>query len=330
MSLGFQEEFSLSGYTREEFIEMWDESSSMANELLEYLLASFDARKVILPGETTELIRYIRGVLFIMGFSEADMGSLPDLYDNYVSDSVAKAKAVIRELRFGKDTSDSINQEFIMNLSDIFKIKDETKLYGLWRILNSSAVAAAKPQKGSGIRYSGRTSTGLAVTIPPSSVQKGSNVTKGKNYPLDDRDASLSVQYSLSRDGEKRLSENFKVADFRCKDGSDVILINPKLIEVLEKIRSHFGKPVNIVSGYRTPSYNRTLKGAAKNSQHMYGNAADIVINGVSPKEIYDWVSEWHKGGMGLYGSFTHIDVRDSIGKPIAKWGEGERRADIA
>jgi uncharacterized protein YcbK (DUF882 family) len=63
------------------------------------------------------------------------------------------------------------------------------------------------------------------------------------------------------------------------------------------------------------------LKGAAKNSQHMYGNAADIKIDGVSPKEIYDWLNSWHKGGLGLYPTFTHVDVRNTVGRSLARWG---------
>ena len=35
--------------------------------------------------------------------------------------------------------------------------------------------------------------------------------------------------YSLERDGEKSLSKNFKVKEFRCKDGSDPIFIDSEL-----------------------------------------------------------------------------------------------------
>ncbi len=62
----------------------------------------------------------------------------------------------------------------------------------------------------------------------------------------------------------------------------------------------------------------------------MYGNAADIKIEGVTPKEIYDWMSGWHKGGLGLYPTFTHIDVRDTVGQNLARWGKGLAPSDIA
>lgn len=58
--------------------------------------------------------------------------------------------------------------------------------------------------------------------------------------------------YSLAKDGTKKLSTDFKVREFRCKDGSDPIFIDSELVEVLQKIRTHFGKAVNINSAFRT------------------------------------------------------------------------------
>ena len=320
MPLGFQEEYSLSNYSREEFIEVWSEIAPVAKELIDYILESFDVKKVLLPQESTELIRYIRGALFILGFDEADKGEYPDLYDENVSISVAKTKEVMRQLKLVVNNLDSIDYNFITNLSQIFSITDETKVAGIWRVLNTSAVKNAKPLMQVSKKPGAPSKTGLAATAVPSSVKKGEGVNPGTNYPKDDSLAKLSTQYSLAKDGEKKLSANFKVSDFKCKDGSDVILINPNLIPILEKIREHFGKPVNINSGYRTPSYNRKTQGAAKNSQHMYGNAADISIKGVTPLEIYKWLRTWHTGGLGLYDTFVHVDVRDLIGLRTETW----------
>ena len=117
--------------------------------------------------------------------------------------------------------------------------------------------------------------------------------------------------YSLKKDGNTKLSQNFKVKEFKCKDGSDVILIHPELVHLLQLIRDHFGKAVHINSGYRTPTYNKKV-GGATHSQHLYGMACDIRITGVSPKTLYeyaDWLLNDH-GGVGLYSSFVHVDVR--------------------
>lgn len=118
--------------------------------------------------------------------------------------------------------------------------------------------------------------------------------------------------YSLAKDGGKQITPHFKVKEFRCYDGSDTIFVSQELAEVLEKIRVHFGKPVTINSGYRTDYHNDRTKDAAKFSQHKYGMAADISIRGVSPKRIAA-VAETllpNTGGIGIYDTFTHIDVR--------------------
>ena len=47
--------------------------------------------------------------------------------------------------------------------------------------------------------------------------------------------------YSLAKDGEKKLSANFRVREFACKDGSDPIMIDEELVVVLQRIREHFG-----------------------------------------------------------------------------------------
>ena len=118
--------------------------------------------------------------------------------------------------------------------------------------------------------------------------------------------------YSKKKDGNTKLSTNFKVSEFACKDGTDVVFISMELVDILQKIRNHFGKAVNINSGYRTPAYNNKVGGATY-SQHLYGTGADIYINGVSPKEVCKYVETLlgDKGGIGEYSTFSHIDVRE-------------------
>lgn len=117
--------------------------------------------------------------------------------------------------------------------------------------------------------------------------------------------------YSLKKDGSKRLSQNFTVSEFACKDGSDKILIDTELVNVLQKIRSHFGKAVTINSAYRNAAYNKKI-GGVSNSQHTKGTAVDMCISSIAPAEIarYAEYIMTNKGGIGLYGNFVHIDVR--------------------
>ena len=118
--------------------------------------------------------------------------------------------------------------------------------------------------------------------------------------------------YSKSKDGNKNLSKNFKVKEFACKDGSDPVFISPELVEVLQNIRDHFGKAITINSAYRTPSHNKK-EGGATNSQHLYGTGADIKVTGITPKQVAQYAETLlsGRGGIGIYSTFTHIDVRD-------------------
>lgn len=117
--------------------------------------------------------------------------------------------------------------------------------------------------------------------------------------------------YSKAKDGNKKLSKNFKVKEFACTDGTDPIFIATELVEVLQKIRAHFGKTVTITSAYRTPSKNKACGGTTY-SQHQYGTAADIKVKGVTPKAVAAYAEKLlpKSGGIGIYKTFTHIDVR--------------------
>ncbi len=119
--------------------------------------------------------------------------------------------------------------------------------------------------------------------------------------------------YSKAKDGNKKLSANFKVREFACTDGSDPIFIDSDLVKVLQKIRNHFGKSVTITSAYRTPTKNKAVGGTTY-SQHQYGTAADIKVKGVTPKKVAQYAEKLlpNRGGIGIYSTFTHIDVRQT------------------
>ncbi|MBE5875639.1 MAG: DUF882 domain-containing protein [Lachnospiraceae bacterium] len=119
--------------------------------------------------------------------------------------------------------------------------------------------------------------------------------------------------YSKSKQGKQKLSANFLVREFACKDKSDVVFVSPELVQVLQSIRDHFGKTVKINSAYRTPPYNKKVKGTIY-SQHQYGTAADIKVTGVKPNEVAAFANTLmpNKGGIGIYENFTHIDVRET------------------
>lgn len=117
--------------------------------------------------------------------------------------------------------------------------------------------------------------------------------------------------YSLSADGSQYISKNFRIREFRSRDGADVLFIDPELVDVLQAIRSHFGRAVTINSGYRTHRHNQAV-GGAKQSQHLYGTAADIVVSGVKPKAVAEYAETLlpDSGGIGIYSWGIHVDTR--------------------
>lgn len=111
---------------------------------------------------------------------------------------------------------------------------------------------------------------------------------------------------------------NFKLEEFNSKDGLpmpfDVAENVFNLIDELQVLRNYFGVPIHINSGYRSPQHNRKV-GGSKNSQHLLGNAADIVVEGISPDKVADTIEmlikegKMKQGGLGRYNTFTHYDI---------------------
>ena len=75
------------------------------------------------------------------------------------------------------------------------------------------------------------------------------------------------------------------------------------------RLRGHH-RPIELLSGYRTPATNAALRGSARDSMHMYGRAADIRIPGVPAAELAALMRLLQVGGVGRYdrGRFVHID----------------------
>lgn len=117
--------------------------------------------------------------------------------------------------------------------------------------------------------------------------------------------------YIMDTDGNEKVGKYFKVKEFACKDGSQVVFIDDYLVSILDILRNQIGKPVIINSGYRTPTRNKAV-GGAKYSYHMRGMAADIRINGVTAKEIANKLNKIipDECGIIVYDTWVHIDTR--------------------
>ena len=134
-----------------------------------------------------------------------------------------------------------------------------------------------------------------------------------------------------------KLTKNFSLHEFKCRDGTVVpeeYMENvQELAENLQVLREHIGKPIIVISGYRSPAYNRKIDGARR-SQHLVAKAGDLIVNGMTPDEVKEAIvhlikeGKMKKGGVGLYTHFTHYDVRGFnrrwYGKGIKDYQKGE------
>ena len=121
------------------------------------------------------------------------------------------------------------------------------------------------------------------------------------------------------------MTKNFSKSEFESKDGAEMpaeVFRNiQELAKNLQTLRDYISldrgdTPITINSGYRSPSHNKSV-GGSKNSQHLLGKAADIVIEGMTPKEVAHKVEgliiagRMKQGGIGVYKTFTHYDIRN-------------------
>ena len=210
------------------------------------------------------------------------------------------------------------------------------------------------------------------ITLKPASEKRGGRIGLYfiGNWPSA-RSGPRGVRYEpprgfieVSRERQNTLlSDHFRLKDFFPHDQANVwpkyIVVEMKLVDKMELILAELEKQgisprgVRVMSGFRTPQYNRSggdPRGRASLSRHMYGDAADIFIDNDGNGNMDDLnrdgrvntndarvmlqaanrVEAAHPsliGGVGVYagtsahGPFIHIDTR---GYP-ARWiGTGD------
>jgi uncharacterized protein YcbK (DUF882 family) len=116
-----------------------------------------------------------------------------------------------------------------------------------------------------------------------------------------------------------KLSKNFSAKEFSSKDGAptplEVLTNLEELATNLQVLRDHIGMPIKINSGYRSPFHNKKV-GGAERSQHLLGTAGDLKASGMRPSELHAIIENLIKegkmkqGGLGLYNTFVHYDIR--------------------
>jgi uncharacterized protein YcbK (DUF882 family) len=117
------------------------------------------------------------------------------------------------------------------------------------------------------------------------------------------------------------LTTNFAISEFACKTKpptpvpEQFICNVQKVAAQLQILRDHIGQAIHITSAYRTPAYNKSVGGSPK-SQHLTASAADIWVKGMTPVQLAAVVERLIAekkltfGGIGIYKTFVHVDIR--------------------
>lgn len=108
--------------------------------------------------------------------------------------------------------------------------------------------------------------------------------------------------------------EFFTREEFRCKCGGRYCdgfpaRMQEQVVRLCDSARRHFGRPGHIVSGLRCRTHNANEGGVA-DSQHMYGEAADLQIEGISADQLLEYIrTQPHRYAYAINGTNVHVDI---------------------
>ena len=117
-------------------------------------------------------------------------------------------------------------------------------------------------------------------------------------------------------------TENFSIKEmeYSCEIPAELLDNAQEVLENLQILRNELKRPIKIIpgGGYRDLQLNTQCKGA-KDSQHLQAKASDIRVEGVTPAQVQQTIlkligqGKMKKGGVGIYETFVHYDVRGTL-----------------
>lgn len=189
----------------------------------------------------------------------------------------------------------------------------------------------------------------LAVLVP-FELKLGSTLNGYQigRYPAEwerDQGAERPAGFAEVREADLdlQLTRHIKVRDFVSHDRQTIwpryVAVDPRVLDKIELVMRELSRrrgeermdfDVEVHSGFRTPIHNAGVEGSARDSRHLYGDAADVAIDADGDgkltifdayrvEQAVDWVERLHPelaGGLGVYSSrrfstpYCHIDAR--------------------
>ena len=144
---------------------------------------------------------------------------------------------------------------------------------GVWGTLSKTAMEAFKSD------FKGFDTTNMPENAPEKALKHAVAYDLFKTEPVKDETGTFWDEI-----------EYFDRSEFKCKCGGKYCNGYPtepdeRMVRIADQLRNNLGVPITIISGLRCKTWN-AIQGGVSNSQHMYGEAADIYARGVSQSRV--------------------------------------------
>lgn len=158
----------------------------------------------------------------------------------------------------------------------------------------------------------------IGAMVPLMTMRKAAAAINDGMWRVSFKQTHTGESFSgVYRVGDKYLPEafermNYVLRDFRTKE---VFPMDPRVVDIISMVQTKVGKPLEVLSGYRSPKTNSMLRhetsGVAKNSFHMYGQAIDFRAPSFNTGKLRKIAMNMELGGVGYYprSDFVHVDT---------------------
>lgn len=169
---------------------------------------------------------------------------------------------------------------------------------GIWGTLSKTAMDAFKED------FKGLDTPNIPKNAPEKALKYAVAYDLFKTEPVEDETGTFWDEI-----------EYFTREEFKCKCGGKYCNGYPaepdeRMVRIADGARRHFGKPAIVISGLRDPIHNRN-EGGVDFSQHIYGEACDIQIPGVSADTLLNWFNSQPgvRYAYAINATNVHFDV---------------------
>lgn len=205
-------------------------------------------------------------------------------------------------------------QPYTIWVAQYYETNTFTKSYDLWQYTSSGTVPGIAGRVDLNWCYRDFESEikekGLngfaASTEPPAPPAEPPKAA----LPLPEKNNDGAYEYRLQQYGPAYpIAQHFKLREYASKDGVDLVLVHPEMIDLAQRIRLRIGEALISNSSYRSPAHNEAV-GGVSNSQHLYGRAMDLVAAGRTPSFIAKQSEALGAKCTIIYAGFCHVDLR--------------------